>query len=399
MKISPSVFNRAFERFQEIHVRECGHRLTTFRDEHSLACEREAYKDAVYLTAQRCLDAESWSEGIIGSGAILEHVRKALAFPDNKLQEWTGKRTTLGRGSQKLLGVQADAARCRRLERLFYELFKGGRADQEVFDGIVGLCGRAYELVAYLFFIADCTRFLPVRVRAFEQVFRELGVRSHAQRRCSWEHYQEYLETVREVQRRLVAKMGTHVTLLNAHSFCWILANSDRVAAYAAGAAVPEMRVFAGTLLAAEKPKRYELKVEAVPRDMQKESDYRRTSGEVAEKKAMEAERARLLAEGLPEEGVDAHLKWVGDCPDLGYDIASVDEDGSVRHIEVKNITNCNRFFVSDNEWRASRSLSNYWLYLVDLSEKSRPVIEMVPASALAESHLCPNQYRVRFSR
>ena len=65
----------------------------------------------------------------------------------------------------------------------------------------------------------------------------------------------------------------------------------------------------------------------------------------------------------------------------------------------VKNITNCNRFFVSDNEWRASRGLSNYWLYLVDLSEKSRPVIEMVPASALAESHLCPNQYRVRFSR
>lgn len=399
MTLSSSIFNQAYERFQAIHVRESGRRLVSFRDGHSLAWELESYEDAVYSAARNYLDPEAWTEEMVGRGAILGRVQKAVVFPDSRLLEWTGERGPLGSACKKLLEARGDPAGQRRLERLFYELYGLGRAEGGVFEAIVAQCGRAYELLAYLFFIADCTRFLPFRARALAAAFRELGVPQAARGRCSWESYQAYLGALREVQWRLVSKMGSHVTLLNAHSFCWVLARYAGGAATPAVPEIPEARLFPGALLAAGRPKAYLPKDEAIPCDMQKESEFRRASGELAEKKAMEAERARLLAEGCSAKYVDDQVKWVGDCPELGYDIASVDRDGAKRHIEVKNISHCNRFFLSDNEWRASQALPNYWFYLVDVTDQGRSVVEMLRASELERGHLCPCQYRVKFAR
>lgn len=52
-----------------------------------------------------------------------------------------------------------------------------------------------------------------------------------------------------------------------------------------------------------------------------------------------------------------------------GYDIHSFEEDGRDRYIEVKTSTskgNSIRFFMSQNEYNAARTLSNYFVYFVD---------------------------------
>jgi len=65
----------------------------------------------------------------------------------------------------------------------------------------------------------------------------------------------------------------------------------------------------------------------------------------------------------------------------LGYDVLSFDQDGSERYIEVKTSakksTNI-RFFMSQNEHDASRTLNNYYIYYVDGINDIKPRITQI---------------------
>jgi hypothetical protein len=62
----------------------------------------------------------------------------------------------------------------------------------------------------------------------------------------------------------------------------------------------------------------------------------------------------------------------------VGYDVASFNEDGSQRYIEVKTSSSSSngiRFYMSANEMLKSKTLENYYVYYVDAVNTKKPRI------------------------
>ncbi|HPM35133.1 MAG TPA: DUF3883 domain-containing protein, partial [Spirochaetota bacterium] len=85
-----------------------------------------------------------------------------------------------------------------------------------------------------------------------------------------------------------------------------------------------------------------------------------------------------------------------------GFDILSFDTDGKERQIEVKSTSMDSfykGFFLSANELEKSKSLDNYYLYLVSSALTDKPVINPIPKPAYSEPEeftLSPVLYNVR---
>lgn len=396
MQISPSQFRRAFDRFQAIHTKESGWPLDSFANRESFAFEWEGYKNSIPDRAMAILQPRRWSQATIGKGEILRRVIQAIELPGNNLLQWEGRKGPASRVHLRLLEAKTSPRARRELESCFYDLYKRHRADRAAFETIVSRCGKRYELLGYLCFIADPGRFLPIRTRTFDRVFRELGLDLRTERQCGWDNYQAFLAAIREVQICLQAEGILDASLLDAHSFCWILAQHQRSAAPAPRIAPANIQLFNGTLHPAAPPGEFSPNDETEVRDMRNEADRRQASGQIAEEVALNAERARLRKERRPD--LAARVEPVADRPGLGYDIKSLERDGTDRFIEVKNVSNANRFFLSEGQWLNSRARPNYWFYLVSGAGTSRPRIARLSAAKLGREHLQPLEYAVKFS-
>ena len=72
-------------------------------------------------------------------------------------------------------------------------------------------------------------------------------------------------------------------------------------------------------------------------------------------------------------------------------------DSGTDRFIEVKNVSNGNRFFLSEGEWLNSRERLNYWFYLVSKTGSPNAIVSLLSADHLKSTHLRPVQYLVSF--
>lgn len=394
--ISPSRFHRVFERFQKIHKEKCGFRLDSFANRESFAFQWEGYKQAIPERAAAALRLDRWTLKGIGSGEILERVVEAIELQGNNLLQWEARQGPASRAHSRMLEAGRKADTRRDLETRLYELFKRNKTEKETFEALVELCGKRYELLAYLFFIAKPGRFLPLRTRSFDRTLAELGVDLKTEGQCGWENYLAFIRAMEAVRERLHSEGILDATLLDAHSFCWILARHKVSEGDKKQEARARTRAFQGEMLAADKQRDFTPNDDAEIRDMQRESFKRQASGQIAEEIALNAERERLSEEGRGD--LSPKVESVSNRPGLGYDIHSFDADGTERFIEVKNVTNGSRFFLSEGEWLNSRQRKNYWFYLVSRASSDQPIVDCVPASALAEQHLQPVQYLVRFS-
>jgi hypothetical protein len=152
---------------------------------------------------------------------------------------------------------------------------------------------------------------------------------------------------------------------------------------------------FYGTLKPAPPQGKFTPSDDAETRDMQEEAQKRQASGLIAEEVALNAERERLRR--LGRDDLALRVENVSDRPGLGYDIHSFEKDGSERFIEVKNVSNGPRFFLSEGEWQNSRARANYWFYLVSGTDTTSPKVDCLPAKELLQTHLQPVQYLVRY--
>jgi hypothetical protein len=393
LNISPSRFRQAFDRIQRIHLEKSGAPLDSFENREPFTQEWEGYKTAIPGRAMAVMQPRRWSKKSIGSGTILESVIQAIELQGNNLLQWEAKNGPKSRVHRPLLDAREKVEACTTLETLFYNLYALNQADQTTFEAITAQCGRRYELLAYLFFIAAPYRFMPLRTTSFDKALSELGVDLKTRGQCGWENYLAFLSALRQVQQSLQAEGISDATLLHAHSFCWILArvSSDPLPSRLPAAIKP----FEGKLIPAKAGGAFTPKDDAVVRDMQEEARKRQASGQIAEEVAKVAEQERLRREGRPD--LAAQVENVADRPGLGYDIHSFDSDGSDRWIEVKNVSNGSRFFLSEGEWRNSRERVNFWFYLVSDIDAPRPTVNLVPALSLQPEHLAPVQYLVHF--
>jgi len=92
-----------------------------------------------------------------------------------------------------------------------------------VFHEIVQIIGARFDILAFLFFLKDRKRFLPIRSRLFDIRFRMLGVSTNFAGHCTWQDYQTFIEYLKEIQTALETALQQTIELLDAHSFLWIL--------------------------------------------------------------------------------------------------------------------------------------------------------------------------------
>ncbi len=396
MNISPSRFRHAFDRFQSIHRKACGLELESFGMSGTPVEEWEGYKRDIPRRAREVMSPKRWKQSDIGSGIILKSVIQAIELPGNNLLQWQARKGPDSQTHRRVIAALSDSTACRDLETVFFALFKNGDANRATFGRLVELCGQRYDLLGYLFFIAAPERFLPIRPDSFDKALEELGVDLRTSGQASWENYLAFVNVMQEVQRCLHAEGIADARLLDAHSFCWILARHQDGATSAPLALEPAtMRAFSGQLRTAEPAKPFTPRESAEIIDMAEEAEKRRASGQIAEEIALNAEKQRLIDAGHAD--LAASVESVSDRPGLGYDIRSVEIDGTERFIEVKNVTNGNRFFLSENERLHGQNLPNYWFYLVSRTDSGLPHITCLSAKELTAAHLQPTQYLVRF--
>lgn len=100
--------------------------------------------------------------------------------------------------------------------------------DETAFSKIVDAFGANFDIVAFLFFIKDANKYLPIRSRLFDERFERIGIKSNLSGNCTWNNYVKYIKWIAEVQKYLVRNLNSEMTLLDAHSFVWILPNVEK---------------------------------------------------------------------------------------------------------------------------------------------------------------------------
>ena len=174
----------------------------------------EDYKRGVAEKAAEILDRESWTESEIGSGRIGDCAIKAVQNNVNLVGRF--QVTSFSDKARNDISIS---------EKVLYDLYHEQK-DIECFEQICSLFGRKYDLVAYLYFIYDSSKYLPLRSSIFDGIFSKLGIDLQTSGNCSWSNYQEFLSTMAAV--RNVMQDYYHIKsfdLLDAHSFLWTISS------------------------------------------------------------------------------------------------------------------------------------------------------------------------------
>lgn len=396
LTLSVAKFDEQFRLFAAAIEEESGEPFVSFH--HGLADEWEGYKQRIYREGRARLAWAKWKRADIGSGRILAAVIRAIEIHEtgdlrNNLVHWQAKRGPNSRSHIGLLNARDVRATCNECEKLLFQLYRREGEPGEIFEELTKIVGRRYDVLAYLFFLRDWEAYLPIAASIFDDAFARLGLDVQTSNRCSWENYRAYLDAIDLVRLRLRGKGLVTARLVDAHSFCWMLV---RLPAATASAPHPRRITMtdAGTLIAA--PSR-----ESVPASGERSIDFtvlqerREYLGELGEAIAFQAEQTRLRAAGRADLA-DA-VQVVSADHRLGYDIASFESDGTARRIEVKAVSgsgNRMEFYVTENERRQSTELANYWFYLVQNAESSRPFIRCAAAHTLPLDAFTPAVYR-----
>lgn len=179
-------------------------------DVRPLSNEQEDYKRGIASKAAEILESDRWTESMIGKGVIGNRAIKAVQHNQNLIG-----RFQVSAFSDKVRNNLATS------ERVLFDLYHNQKA-RECFEQICGLFGRKYDLVAYLYFILDPNKYLPLRSSIFDDIFKTFGIDFCTSGRCSWENYLEFLsviEAFRSVMQDYYQIDG--IDLLDAHSFLW----------------------------------------------------------------------------------------------------------------------------------------------------------------------------------
>lgn len=191
---------------------------------HPYLVDEEGYKRPLAAAALTALDLDSWRPDLIGRGHILRHVVQSFAaripwaggIQPNNLVHW------------QQIKPFAELPNVADLEHALYDLFKGTEPASSVYERLRAV-GATYQIVAFLFFLKDPDRYLPISQERFDKAFRIIGIQGFKTWGAkSWENYATYVEIVGQVRRFLQSKFADEVSLLDAHSFLWVIASQMR---------------------------------------------------------------------------------------------------------------------------------------------------------------------------
>jgi len=211
MTVNQEILEAAFADFSDFIKSTSGEEFETFANSKYLNAE-ENYKYAIYTEAKERLANKYWKPEDIGTGRIKQKVSSAIKAKVNNLVNWRQQDNFVKRPNSK------------ELETILFNFYKSKIKDSEAFDQLMEE-GLTYQFIAYLFFIKDSQKFLPISQERFDKIFQQIGVPElKTSGNCSWENYIEFCGIIKQVQKYLKAK-DKNTTLIDAHSFLWILGN------------------------------------------------------------------------------------------------------------------------------------------------------------------------------
>jgi hypothetical protein len=221
-RIDPYLFHCQFHAFKSFVEAKSGVEFRSFKANQYTNAE-EGYKDDVYQLARNTLGFDQWRKSAIGNGDILALAIKAIELPTNNLVKWQSRYGDESRPHQALHLAKEDVQTKREIERCLFELYHSSN-DSETFAEMLRLFGKKYSLLAYFFFLKDRTTYLPIAPTYFERAFRYLGAEFKVGGNCSWDNYATFRAIIGEIRVLLADALAMEVTLLEAHSFAWMLA-------------------------------------------------------------------------------------------------------------------------------------------------------------------------------
>lgn len=121
--------------------------------------------------------------------------------------------------------VNSDKAEL--LESALASLYEG-EDDKAAFNEVVNIVGRNFDVVGLIFFLKDCDKYLPIRSSIFDRLFTYVDVKAGLAANCSWDKYQAFISAIKDIQEDLKKNVNVEFSLLDAHSFVWILEGIQR---------------------------------------------------------------------------------------------------------------------------------------------------------------------------
>jgi len=399
--ISYPLFHLRFLQLKTAILKKSGQPFYSFED--GLPLEWEDYKRKVCEEGRKLLSVDEWTEDDIGSGRIIKRVISAIEINirntdiRNNLVQWEARFGKQARSHQSLYDALEDPAITRSYEQLIYDFFKENIPRDQAFQGFVEHAGRKYDYIAYLFYIYRPERYAPIKTTFFDRAFSMMNIPLRTARNCSWNNYQAFLSVLHELKRALDREGFEEVSLIHAHSFCWMLANLiDETPGDLIQIPIPREIGVLDPILKDRKNEGADKNKNPTKQPVDYEQLHRECilTGRCAEDIVYQAEKRRLEMAGHAK--LAEQVTIVANNPSIGYDILSYDETGEERHIEVKAISggiSSHSFHLTRNEWTTCKVLDNYYFYLVSGAKTSEPDIHYFRADLLTEEHLTPSEY------
>ena len=220
--IDPYLFQRQLEAFKAFVEGESGVAFVSFSS-NPYTEKQEGYKYKIYGAAREALAFQSWKQSDIGRGVIADAVIESIEIPNNNLVPWQGRFGKKSRPHQPLFEAKNNHEQLRKVEKCLFKIYREEH-DERSFAELVDIFGKSYPLLAYLFFLKNRSKYLPIAPTFFDRAFEHLGADFKTSRRCTWDNYSIYIGLIGELKTMLGESLAVEVTLLDAHSFAWMLA-------------------------------------------------------------------------------------------------------------------------------------------------------------------------------
>lgn len=211
---------REFKKFIEFY--SDGKTFTSFKNNEVIEAW-ENYKKVIWDTAKSKIK-EMKSLKKFGSGKLLTKLIECIEIPNNNLLDWHGKYGPTSIDHAKLINLYENKKLLKEFEQETWNFyFSNEQSEEQYFNYLKNIVGGRYNLIAYLYFIKDRSKYLPIATTTFDAFFEECGLDFRTSKKCSWENYCEYILIVDCVKLFLKEQLDPSAELLDAHSFIWIL--------------------------------------------------------------------------------------------------------------------------------------------------------------------------------
>ncbi|MFP3354045.1 hypothetical protein R0K04_22045, partial [Pseudoalteromonas sp. SIMBA_153] len=93
---------------------------------------------------------------------------EAIEFSDNNLVPWQNRYGEQNRPHQPLFEAIGNPVKTGEIESVLFNLYHSSN-DEQIFDELIKIFGRNYSLLAYLYFIKDNSKYLPIAPTYFDR--------------------------------------------------------------------------------------------------------------------------------------------------------------------------------------------------------------------------------------